>query len=982
MSEAITISDAIIFAPAASVPEGIQNGDALTVTVGETIFTGTYGGTAIGTYKDKTTVWIGFDNRPSISTADTIVGMKGGTVADNWQSTISGGGGQVSKGGAFYADNVLFYGNTAGEPGTKKNGGGLNIANDSYVNIYGSTFSSNTASRAGAIMFNAGTLDISNSFFFDNSGESYGSVISTASTAGTITIKNSWFGSNKNGSSNMGGAIYFTGASGTKSTISGSTFTENTSALSGAAIVVNSTGYELSVSGSTFHKNKTTGNGGAFYVAIAESNSNISDTLFLENETLGGNSNSIGGAIYFGKKDVASLMSVTGSTFTGNKSYYGGAVVVTEGTLNITDTDFNSNDVGAEKTSYGGAIYITKGSVNISDADFNENTAYRGGAVYIVGGTLNICDTNFTNNSVSGTSDNTSSGGAALYANGGTINISNTTFAGNKTNGSNANGAAIYGGSSDITIGDGTVFDGNNADNVGGALALFKGSVTITGEVKFLTSTDDIYVSASNVPNVSLTFDKAVVTLNANISSKIAIEVIDTEFIFNNSANIKITGDLDFTDQKSKMTFANKRVDFYSDGEDLSGVFITVTGDRKNGNVVAGNITAIGTVKVDNAFQYAELSGTDLVVKDVAAAISSGDVQTSYTGNGLTVMDGGAVGTLFATKGDESEIATKISGGKVEQNLVGGAYVAAGNTAEVDKVELLIDGTAEVAAKVYAGGYLYGNAGDAEAAAEAQMTVDLVNITLDGGAVSTNMYGGAHARQNGNAKVDTVNITVTDGSHGRIYAGGWAEKGAVSSVGTSTVIISGGTVDYLYGAGANADGKTYVDTTNITVSDAAVVNTIFMGGRYGYSWVDYVNLTFAGENKELTRLSGVSSAGMDYAKATVVELETNVTADLIDYVDKFVINEGCMLTAKDEFYLGDRNNETGATEDFTTFDFIAEGEANWTAVAGIDDFTNAKFAVNGSEAQLWNGTAAIEIGGYELTYDAKDKTIKLAQITA
>ncbi|MBQ9804205.1 MAG: hypothetical protein IJW35_05100, partial [Lentisphaeria bacterium] len=81
------------------------------------------------------------------------------------------------------------------------------------------------------------------------------------------------------------------------------------------------------------------------------------------------------------------------------------------------------------------------------------------------------------------------------------------------------------------------------------------------------------------------------------------------------------------------------------------------------------------------------------------------------------------------------------------------------------------------------------------------------------------------------------------------------------------------------------------------------------------------------------------------------------------------------------FYLGNRT-ATGETDGFTTFDFIAEGEANWTAVAGIDDFTNAKFAVNGSEAQLWNGKSAIAIGGYELTYDAKDKTIKLAQITA
>ncbi|MBQ9803305.1 MAG: hypothetical protein IJW35_00520, partial [Lentisphaeria bacterium] len=271
----------------------------------------------------------------------------------------------------------------------------------------------------------------------------------------------------------------------------------------------------------------------------------------------------------------------------------------------------------------------------------------------------------------------------------------------------------------------------------------------------------------------------------------------------------------------------------------------------------------------------------------------------------------------------------------------------------------------------YAGGYLYGNAGDAEAAAEAQLTVKSVNITLDGGAVSTNMYGGAHARQNGNASVTKVNITVTAGNHGRIYAGGWAEKGAVSSVGTANVIISGGTVDYLYGGGANADGKTYVTTSNITISGAAEVNTIFMGGRYGYSWVDNVSLTFDGKAKVLKRLSGVSSAGMDYAKATTVELATNVTADLIDYVDKFVISENCTLTANDAFYLGNRL-ENGETDGFTTFDFIAEGEANWTALAGISDFTNAKFAVNGIEGSEWKDDV-MAIGDYTLTRSDADK---------
>ncbi|MBQ9804409.1 MAG: hypothetical protein IJW35_06160, partial [Lentisphaeria bacterium] len=98
---------------------------------------------------------------------------------------------------------------------------------------------------------------------------------------------------------------------------------------------------------------------------------------------------------------------------------------------------------------------------------------------------------------------------------------------------------------------------------------------------------------------------------------------------------------------------------------------------------------------------------------------------------------------------------------------------------------------------------------------------------------------------------------------------------------------------------------------------------------------------------------------------------TNVTADLIDYVDKFVINEGCILTANNEFYLGNRV-EGGAEPGVTTFDFIAEGEANWTAVAGISDFANAKFAVNGIEGSEWIDNV-MTIGDYTLTRSDVDK---------
>jgi len=700
----------------------------------------------------------------------------------------------------------------------------------------------------------------------------------------------------------------------------------------------------------------------------------IENGLFTGNSAINPGANFNGGAICNGS---GASLNVNGTTFSNNSictknAGYGGGAIYNSGTANITDGKFFSNSIskGDSDTCRGAAIH-SQGTLNVYGGTFSQNTASSNalGAVYGNGGVTNIYGNTVAGKVTNALFDSNSCG--AVYSNVGVVNIKDATF----INNSNYSAVRVVGSSSklgELHI-DGATFYNNTAH------AVYITNVTATiSDSKFLTAEDIIYLKHADA-NLTLS---GKIDLNASLSVESgSVSVTDADFVFGNTTTIAL-GNMSFNDKFSTMKFAGTAEVGFTD-QSLSDVALTVDGTLYKGEAVT---IATGVTEIDkytianntNAFLTLEVVDGNLILKEIAGETIT---ETSHTGNGLTNMDGGAVGTFFATKGNESEIATKISGGKVESNLVAGAYVSAGNTAAVDKVELLIDGTAEVAAKVYAGGYLYGNAGDAEAAAEAQMTVDEVNITLDGGAVSTNMFGGAHARQNGNASVAEVNITVTDGSHGRIYAGGWAEKGAVSSVGISNVIISGGTVDYLYGAGANADGETYVTTTNITIENDAVVNTIFMGGRYGYSWVENVNLTFAGENKELTRLSGVSSAGMDYAKATVVELATDVTADLIDYVDKFVINEDCTLTANNEFYLGNRV-EGGAEPGVTTFDFIADGEANWTAVAGISDFTNAKFSVNGAGLTTWDGTAAIEIGGYSLTYDAKDKTIKLAQITA
>jgi len=864
--------------------------------------------------------------------ADTVLDIVNTTFSNNVSNGAAGGALYVNTVGVLNFTDVDFVNNQTTAAG--KYGGAINN-NGATIHMTGGSFYGNKSAAAGAIWNASGTIYL-NGVCLDGNSSSGSSGAIRNQAAGTLYLADVEFRNNiaSNGSAFYNfGKVYITG----------------TVKLAAGETIWNQNG-TVTVKGDEFFTPGVVAVKKVFDAAAANYYGGTAYTVEGEYQTFSQNHDFYitNAAEVVSGAAIVSDTADTGAAIYNGKAYYGTAYTDLSSALGANNTVVLSGfthsgaariTLGSGKNIYGGAGVLIADNVNSSGGVFMANA--NGG----VNRTLE--NITFSANTA------TSAGGVVYLNNGVQVTFKNCNFYDNCNptdviTGTYGGVAYIYNGE---LIVENSIFEGNKS-KVGGAICVAKaGASAAITNCQFLTSSDTIDNTGGTVDFYGN------ITLNASLTG-------------NNG--IWNTAGADFTIGKGVAL----------NGVDFDKATITVDGALYQGEAVtvATKVGKIGDYTIannTNAFLTLEVVDGNLMLKEIAGETISG---TSFTGEGVTVMDNGAVGTFFATKGDEKEIATKISGGKVESNLVAGAYVSAGNTAAVDKVELLIGGTAEVAAKVYAGGYLYGNGTES---AEAQMKVTEVNITIDGGAVSTNMYGGAHAREYGNAKVDTVNITVTDGSHGRIYAGGWAEKGAESHVGTSNVIISGGTVDYLYGAGANADGETYVTTTNITIENDAVVNTIFMGGRYGYSWVDNVNLTFAGENKELTRLSGVSSAGMDYAKATVVELATDVTADLIDYVDKFVINEDCKLTANNEFYLGNRDNETGLTveDSFTTFDFITDGlDKDWTAVAGISDFTNAKFSVNGSEAQLWDGTAAIEIGGYSLTYDAKDKTIKLAMV--
>jgi len=244
-----------------------------------------------------------------------------------------GNGGAVQNAGTVTLDGVTVTGNAARFAGGIHNSGTLTIAN--------STFTSNTSQEdAGAIYLNSGTLAVRDSIFQSNSAR-YGSGI--YANDGTVSLTNVTFRSN---TANEQGAGLFQ-RRGT-ATINGGTFDAN-NARFGSAIYVRGA---LSVTGATFTNN----------VAVEE------------------------GAAIYNENGNQSAVTVAGSTFTGNRARFGGAIY-NRARLNVTNSTFTTNTA----TESGGAVYHQNGNAQngIAQSCFTGNTARFGGAMFSQTGNFN-----------------------------------------------------------------------------------------------------------------------------------------------------------------------------------------------------------------------------------------------------------------------------------------------------------------------------------------------------------------------------------------------------------------------------------------------------------------------------------------------------------------------------------------------------------------------------------------------------------------
>lgn len=395
------------------------------------------------------------------SSGDTI------QILDNLSS-------DVNIGEKFLGIDINFDGKNHTLDGLGQYGGFIINDNSSInqigmTNLTGQIYSN--SHYAGALYNQMGSIDITNSFFTNNSANSgsinfgIGGAIYNLS-GGTINVDSTLFeGNYSGGASAYGGAI----ANGYLS-----------SAISTAYI-------NNSIFKNNYGVADPFGQGGAIY---NNGNIEINNTQFIENH-LQGSSGSLllGGALYnSGNMTVnsssfdgnyfneAAQMSVSGSAiantgtlniansvFTNNKSVIGDGSVISGGTIynansaTIEGSVFSNNESngGSQGTNiYGGVInnYTDSSTLVIKKSTFNSNVSVAGegdrawGGVIYNDGDATIENSTIENNSISGGNNTTVQGGAIYNTANGTVNIIGSNIENNKTvsTSENALGGGIY----------------------------------------------------------------------------------------------------------------------------------------------------------------------------------------------------------------------------------------------------------------------------------------------------------------------------------------------------------------------------------------------------------------------------------------------------------------------------------------------------------------------------------------------------------
>lgn len=305
----------------------------------------------------------------------------------------------------------------------------------------------------------------------------------------TITFINNEFEGNI--ATNAGGALQIQDEDASAPvdvTIDNCNFKGNKSKSQGGALYIANQDGDVKVTNTVFCNNSGLKYGGAFRIAN-NAKSLLVEGCYFENNSCDAQANALSIGIQKGKFDVKNCMFIHNQTTSSAGSDNGGAVNVESGYGDFTNCKF----VGNTSSKIGGAVFLAGSGYSVKDGKFNftnclfeSNKAENGGAIAQVGANFPVFINNciFKENSASEWS-----GGGAIFVNNICVgtDVKNSIFNGNTANGM---GGAIYNFNDAYLKSTNNQYYGNKAVE-GGAIRI-KDDKTLSSAGGFW-STDDVF---------------------------------------------------------------------------------------------------------------------------------------------------------------------------------------------------------------------------------------------------------------------------------------------------------------------------------------------------------------------------------------------------------------------------------------------------------------------------------------------------------
>lgn len=349
----------------------------------------------------------------------------------------------------------------------------------------------------------------------------------------TITFINNEFESNN--STNAGGALQIQDEEASAPvdvTIDNCNFKGNRSKNQGGALYIANRDGNIKVTNSVFCNNNGSKFGGAFRVAN-NAKSLLVEGCYFENNSCAADANALSIGIQKCKFDVKNCMFINNQTTSTTGQDNGGAVNVESGYGDFTNCKFVSNS----SKGHGGAVYLASpatyvvdgGVFNFTNCLFEGNKAAWGGAIAQVGNKHEV----FVNNCIfNSNSASAWDGGGAIFVNKictGT-DVKNSIFNGNTANGM---GGAIYNFNNAYLNSTNNQYYGNKAVE-GGAIRIKDDDIT-SSKGGFWSTGDVFYQNTATTGSSSGSNNGCGGALFIHLAQKKTCEIVNTKFVGNSA---------------------------------------------------------------------------------------------------------------------------------------------------------------------------------------------------------------------------------------------------------------------------------------------------------------------------------------------------------------------------------------------------------------------------------------------------------------